>query len=179
MITRLHEESGNESCQVLLRRIKSIMGDIDKIYLGSKDIQKAKKYDEGEEKKSVAKTRKDLEKAIDLLSDVQDIIDDVCMYVEEWTEEKDSKKESKRPSRNHLRNRLSEAESMMPDYEKNASYCILCYNELDAEFGYDPGPQVVEDNLTQEYAEARAEELNASSEPFIQYWAEREFERYW
>lgn len=72
-----------------------------------------------------------------------------------------------------------ESESMMPDYTENGSYCILCYNELDADFGYDPGPQIVEDNLTQEYAEARAEELNASSEPFIQYWAERERERYW
>lgn len=179
MITKLHEESGNESCQVLLRRIKSIMDDIDKIYLGTKDIQEVKKYDEGEEKKNVAKTRKDLEKAVDLLFDVQDIIDDVFIYVEEWTEENGSKKESTRPSRKPLRNRLSEAESMMPDYTEGGSYCIWCYNELDADFGYDPGPQIVEDNLTQEYAEARAEELNASSEPFIQYWAERERERYW
>ena len=101
------------------------------------------------------------------------------MYVEEWTEENSSKKESMKPNRKHIRNRLSEAESMMPDYTENGSYCIWCYNELDADFGYDPGPQIVEDNLTQEYAEARAEELNVSSEPFIQYWAERERERYW
>lgn len=178
MIKKLNEATGNESCQVLLRRIKSIMGDIDKIYLGTKDIQKAKKYDEQEEKKNVTQTRKDLEKAIDLLSDVQDIIDDVCMYVEEWTEENKGTKESTRYNRRPRRNKLSEAESMMPDYTENGSWCIWYYNEADAEVGYDPGPQVVEDNLTQEYAEARAEELDASSEPFEQYWAERERERY-
>lgn len=72
-----------------------------------------------------------------------------------------------------------ESESMMPNWEENGSYCIMCYNEIDADFGHDPGPQIVEDNLTQEYAEARAEELNASAEPFVQYWAERERERYW
>lgn len=72
-----------------------------------------------------------------------------------------------------------ESESMMPDYTENGSWCIWYYNEADAEFGHDPGPQIVEDNLTQEYAEARAEELNATCQPFEQYWAERERERHW
>lgn len=75
--------------------------------------------------------------------------------------------------------KLVEAESMMPDYTGNGSWCIWYYNELDAKFGHDPGPQIVEDNLRREYAEARAEELNESCEPFEQYWAERERERYW
>jgi hypothetical protein len=65
------------------------------------------------------------------------------------------------------------------DYNDDNAYCIYYVNELDSEFGYDPVPKVVEDNLERSYAYKRAEELNATAQDFEQYFVELEPKRYW
>ena len=64
------------------------------------------------------------------------------------------------------------------DYNDDNSYCIYYVNELDSEFGYDAGPQIVEDNLERSYAYKRAKELNATAQDFEQYFVELEPKRY-
>ena len=64
------------------------------------------------------------------------------------------------------------------DYNDDNAYCIYYVNELDSEFGYDPGPEVVEDNLERSYAYKRAEELNATAQDFEKYFVEPEPKRY-
>ena len=70
--------------------------------------------------------------------------------------------------------RKSRSRRVNEDFE-NRAWAVWEYNDADAEFGYDPGPHIVEGNLTREYAEQRAEELEAQNpHEFIHYYADQE-----
>lgn len=61
----------------------------------------------------------------------------------------------------------------------NEAWMVTCYNELDAAFGYDPGPVMVHGNCTKAFAKSYARHMNKVSPDFIMYSAEPEPERYW
>ena len=61
----------------------------------------------------------------------------------------------------------------------NEAWMVRCYNEADAEFGYDPGPFTVEGNCTKAFAKSYARHLNKTAPSFVSYFAEPEPERYW
>ena len=61
----------------------------------------------------------------------------------------------------------------------NEAWMVRCYNEADAEFGYDPGPVTVEGNCTKAFAKSYARHLNKTAPSFVRYFAEPEPERYW
>ena len=60
----------------------------------------------------------------------------------------------------------------------NEAWMVVCYNELDAAFGYDPGAQVIDTNLTKAAAKAIARHKNKVTPDFVSYFAEPEPERY-
>lgn len=61
----------------------------------------------------------------------------------------------------------------------NEAWMVTCYNEADADFGYDPGPVVVEANCTKAFAKSYARHMNKVSPDFVTYFVEPEPERYW
>lgn len=61
----------------------------------------------------------------------------------------------------------------------NEAYMICCYNELDAEFGYDCGPMVIESNCTKAYAKCYCRHMNKITPDFITYFVQPEPDRYW
>jgi hypothetical protein len=60
----------------------------------------------------------------------------------------------------------------------NEAWMVSFYNEADAGFGYDPGPQVLEANLTKAFAKSYARHLNKTTPAFVFYYAEPEPERW-
>ena len=58
-------------------------------------------------------------------------------------------------------------------------WTVYCYNEADAQFGYDPGAQVHEMGLDKAVAKWIARFMDKKSPKFVHYWAEPEPERYW
>jgi len=61
----------------------------------------------------------------------------------------------------------------------NRAYMIMFYNDLDGDFGYDPGPQTYDTNLNKSVAKSIARHLNRTTPDFITYWVEPEPIRYW
>ena len=61
----------------------------------------------------------------------------------------------------------------------NEAWMVRCYNEADADFGYDPGLGTIEWNCTKAFAKSYARHMNKVSPDFITYYAEPEPERYW
>lgn len=60
----------------------------------------------------------------------------------------------------------------------NEAWMVTYYNSVDAEFGYDPGTQLVAGNLTKAVAKAIARFKNRTTPDFIWYSAEPEPERW-
>ena len=60
----------------------------------------------------------------------------------------------------------------------NEAWMVGFYNELDADFGYDCGPQILEGNLTKAAAKSIARHLNKTTPDFVFYFAEPEPERW-
>lgn len=62
--------------------------------------------------------------------------------------------------------------------DMNEAWMVRCYNELDADFGYDPGVITVESNLTKAAAKSIARHYEKTTPDFVHYWAEGEPERW-
>ena len=58
-------------------------------------------------------------------------------------------------------------------------WMVTYYNELDAEFGYDPGPGTLFYGLDKAEAKSIARGLNKKAPCFMHYYAEEEPKRYW
>ena len=72
----------------------------------------------------------------------------------------------------------------MADYpEHEDAYMLLCYNRMDAEFGYDCGPMVIDTNLPRDLAKAIAKHKNKVLKrqkiSGVHYYAEPEPDRFW
>ncbi len=65
------------------------------------------------------------------------------------------------------------------DHEASEYWMIWYYNELDADFGYDPGSQPYMIGLDKATAKAIARHKNRTAPDFIMYEATEEPERYW
>ena len=74
---------------------------------------------------------------------------------------------------NHY-NKMLQAAERITDY-----WMVSCYNELDAEFGYDPGASTYAFGLEPAVAKSIAKHLNKLSPDFIHYEAHEEPRRYW
>ena len=61
----------------------------------------------------------------------------------------------------------------------NEAWMVRCYNEADAEFGYDSRPFTVLGNCTKAFAKSYARHLNKTAPSFVSYFAEPAPERYW
>ena len=57
---------------------------------------------------------------------------------------------------------------------ENGAYMVMVYNEVDAEYGCDPGATVYMDNLTAATAKAIARHMNKASPDFVSYFVESE-----
>lgn len=60
----------------------------------------------------------------------------------------------------------------------NEAWMVRGYNDLDAGFGYDCGPFLVEGNCTKSYAKSYVRHLRKTAPGFMHYWAEPEPERW-
>lgn len=58
-------------------------------------------------------------------------------------------------------------------------YLVTCYNELDAGFGYDVGPQPIYFNLPRSVAKSIARHKNKTTPYFVSYNITPEPDRYW
>lgn len=55
---------------------------------------------------------------------------------------------------------------------RSAAYMVRYYNEVDAEFGYDPGVQTLHFDLERSVAKSIARHYDKNTPDFIRYWAE-------
>ena len=58
-------------------------------------------------------------------------------------------------------------------------WMVWVYNELDANFGYDPGAKTYMNGLEPAVAKSIARHMNKVSPEFISYYAEEEPQRFW
>ena len=57
-------------------------------------------------------------------------------------------------------------------------WLVRFYNELDADFGYDPGPGIYMFGLTKAEAKSIARHLNKKAPSFMSYYAQEEPQRW-